>query len=199
MSLQTENKRRPRPCVVTPNLKFEDDEDELFYLFAPAAQKRVALGGGRLGSSIELFDPTFTFTPNPSSPPSPLMAGLAHQKTPVPPPSPIAARFGIGGRAVAAAPEFAGHRSVCRSASAAGGLLVGASGPGPTKHPPPSPSSHFKRERMDSAGSISGNNRGSGGDIALRQLDAELGRGFVIIALYIYAPYAISLHTDMEY
>ena len=140
--------------------------------------------------------PTFTFPPNlsSSSPPSPLMAGLAHQKTPAPPPSPIVARFGIGGRAVAAAPEFAGHRSVCRSASAAGGLVVGASGSGPTKHPPPSPSSLFKRERMDSAGSISGNNRGSGGDIALRQLDAELGRGFVIITLDMFAPFFMPFH-----
>ena len=167
----------------------------MFYLFAPVAQKRVAFGSGRLGSSVELFDPTYTFTPNPSSPPSPLMAGLASNKTPAPPPSPIANRFGIGiGRAIAAPPELlhpvnSGHRSVSRSASAAGGLL----GPsGPTKHPPPSPSSQYRRERMDSASSVSGNHRGSGGDISLRQLDAELGRGFVIITLDIFAP-----HTDI--
>ena len=169
----------------------------MFYLFAPVAQKRVAFGSGRLGSSVELFDPTYTFTPNPSSPPSPLMAGLASNKTPAPPPSPIAHRFGIGiGRAIAAPPELSQpvnscHRSVSRSASAAGGLLGVPSGPS-KHHPPPSPSSHYRRERMDSASSVSGNNRGSGGDISLRQLDAELGRGFVIITLDIFAP-----HTDM--
>ena len=192
MSLQTENKRRPRPCVVTPNLKFEDDEDELFYLFAPAAQKRVALGGGRLGSSIELFDPTFTFTPNPSSPPSPLMMG---RKTPAPPPSPTASRFGTG-RALAPPPVNLGHhRSVVRSASVSVGGPFG--GAGPARAPPPSPSSHFARERMDSAGSVSGNNRGSGGDIALRQLDAELGRGFVIDPLMCaYFPIGFSQITE---
>ena len=146
----------------------------MFFLFAPAAQKRVAYGGGggRLGSSVELFDPTFT--PNPSSPPSPRMVG---RKTPAPPPSPTPTRFGTG-RALAPPPVNLGHRSVVRSASVSVGGPFG--GAGSARAPPPSPSSHFAREMMDSAGSVSGNNRGSGGDIALRQLDAELGRGFII-------------------